>query len=170
MSVVLNDKEKEDFRERHLPHRLTLLRTFRDRDINQKGMGNVHRCLKDAALISIRLFLEAMGLNGRYDPTTDSYVLEERARERRKPDDVWIDQLGGELVNPASIPADDARVLAGIYWRASKELAHLTHTDLGEFNTPEALKHGTDLIEELIQKHLYDQVGWGKLPPRTTDD
>jgi hypothetical protein len=169
--------EQEGFRKAHLPHRLTLLRTFRDR-VKEKqqrkgiwqGEGDIYRCLKDSALISIRLFLEAMGLQGCCDTAKNSYLL--TMREGRRADDVWIDQLGGMLVDPGDhdlISDQDHRILAGIYCRASKELAHLTVADEGEFNTEEALIRGVDSVERLLRTHLYEKVGW-EWPPRTTDD
>ncbi len=87
----------------------------------------------------------------------------------RLPDDVWIDQLGGTLVDPDLISDHDRRILAGIYCRANKELAHLTVADEGEFNTEEALIYGVDSVERLLRTNLYEKVGW-EWPRRTTDD
>jgi hypothetical protein len=163
----LDDQEKEAFRIGHLPHRLTLLRTFRDRQAeNWQGKGDIYRCVKDSALISMRLFLDAMGLQGQYDETKGEYILRVNKKERRG-DDVWIDQLGGTLVDPDSISDDERRILAGIYKRADKELAHLTVSDVGEFNTPAVIIRGIDTVERLIRTNLYDKVGWA-WPPRTT--
>ena len=163
----LDNQEKEVFRMEHLPHRLTLLRTFRDRQAeNWQGRGDIYRCVKDAALISIRLFLDAMGLQGYYDDAKKEYILCVNRKERRG-DDVWIDQLGGQLVDPNSISNDERQILAGIYKRADKELAHLTVSDVGEFNTPAVIVRGIDIVERLMRANLYDKVGWD-WPPRTT--
>jgi hypothetical protein len=159
----LSDEEIGKFLDAHLPHRLTLLRTFRERKstVDIAGCGDIYRCLKDSALISIRLLLEAMGLKGHHEGGAYSLVPDPCPK---KPDDVKIDLLGGEPVDPPSIPLDDQRVLAGIYCRASKELAHLTLTYNDEFNDPERILLGIDLVQGLIQKHLYAKIG-RELPP-----
>jgi hypothetical protein len=169
-SLQLTVQERDDFFSAHLPHRLTLLRAFRDRQNwggNWQGTGDIYRCLKDSALISIRLFLQAMGLKGKYDVTQQDYRLERRNPSPRFLDDVYIDQLGGQLVDPATIKIDDQRLLAGIYCRAEKELAHLTTHDEAKFNTSNALIEGINLVEGLLRLNLYDKVG-RQLPPVTT--
>jgi hypothetical protein len=155
----LSKMQQEEFFEKHLQHRLTLLRAFRERKswAEGAGLGDIYRCLKDSALISIRLLLEAMGLCACYDKDTGRPTL--KIRTRREPDDVDIEQLGGGPVDPVSIPADDRTILAGIYFRANKELAHLTLTYDEEFNTPGVLLRGIDLVEELLRTHLYEKIG-----------
>ncbi|MGA8479529.1 MAG: hypothetical protein WB696_16355 [Chthoniobacterales bacterium] len=159
----LSNEQIEKFLGAHLPHRLTLLRTFRERKscVDVQGRGDIYRCLKDSGLIAIRLLLKAMGLQGCQNGD-GAYLLIKGAS--RAPDDVTIDQLGGELVDPSSIPLDDQRLLAGIYCRANKELAHLTLVYNDEFNAPEKILRGIDLVEILIQKHLYAKIG-RELPP-----
>jgi hypothetical protein len=163
-------QERDDFFSAHLPHRLTLLRAFRDRQSwggNWQGTGDIYRCLKDCALISMRLFLQAMGFKGKYDGTQQYYKLERSNPGTRRSDDVWIDQLGGQLVDPITIKTGDRSLLAGIYCRADKELAHLTTHDEGKFNTPNALIEGINLVESLLQLNLYNKVG-RQFPPVTT--
>jgi hypothetical protein len=61
--LQLTTQEKHDFFTAHLPHRLTLLRAFRDRQNwggNWQGTGDIYRCLKDCALISMRLRRNAL--------------------------------------------------------------------------------------------------------------
>ena len=102
-----------------------------------------------------------MGLKGHHEGGAYSLVPDPCPK---KPDDAKIDLLGGEPVDPSSIPLDDQRVLAGIYCRASKELARLTLTYNDEFNDPEKMLLGIDLVQGLIQKHLYAKIG-RELPP-----
>ena len=57
--LQLTVQEIEEFFSAHLPHRLTLLRAFRYRlnwGGDWQGTGDIYRCLKDSALISVRLF------------------------------------------------------------------------------------------------------------------
>jgi hypothetical protein len=173
----LTEAQKDDFFERHLRHRLTLLRAFQYRCKQEensvpegerwRGRGDIYRCLKDSALISMRLLLEAMGLQGSCDNGT--YKLEQ-AKQSRFDDDVRIDQLGGEesLAILSSIDTTDRCLLAGIYCRAHKELAHLTLTYDDKFNTQEVMLEGAGLVEGLIRKHLYEKVG-KEFPPITFD-
>lgn len=165
----LTSTEKEEFFDRHLPHRLTLLRAFRDRESwggNWQGKGDIFRCLEESALISIRLFIEALGLEGKMDGPT--YTI--KRRETWHVDDVWIEDLGGTPLSEddlKNMPTGDRAVLGALWCWANKELAHLT----SEFATQNHDKHGTirrgiDVIEELLCAKLYAEVG-RRLPPIT---
>lgn len=157
----LSANEQKKYRQQDFAHRLTLLRCFTSRraeglDWNTKG--DLFRCAKDSALISIRLFLSAMGLKGDFDQTRKDFVLIENAalRNRRGDDDILIDQLGGELPDSGSwsLSADEARLLGGVYKRADKELAHLTATFNAEFNEDENIDRASQLVEKLLNEYL----------------
>lgn len=169
MRLTLTDQQKNEMFDAHLPHRLTLLRSFvyrKKASTAWAGEGDIYRCLKDSALISIRMLLNAMGLKGVFLRPTGPYLLQ-RYQFREK-DDVGIDQLGGKLVDPTSLTPKEHRLLAGLYCRADKELAHVTTTYNKEFNTQAAIIRGTILVTKLIKKHLYDEV-YRPLPPLTLD-
>jgi len=157
--------EQKDYRQRHFAHRLTLLHCFASRRVNNfdwNFKGDLFRCAKDSALISVRLFLSAMGLKGDFDQARKDFVLRKNTalRNCRKDDDILIDQLGGELPDPGSwsLSADDERLLAGVYKRADKELAHLTATFNDEFNKEEAVDRASRLVERLLNEYLYARV------------
>ena len=120
------------------------------------------RCSKDSALICIRLFLAAMGLKGHFDQKRKDFVLIENSKLRncRDYDDILVDQLGGVLPDPTSwsLTADEARLLAGVYKRADKELAHLTAAFNDEFNDDEAIDRASRAVVTLLNKHLYSLV------------
>jgi len=150
--------EQRDYRQRHLRHRLTLLRSYSHRratGFDWNGNGDLFRCAKDSALIAIRLFLSAMGLKGRKDQDFDLY--QDRAGGQ---DDVLIDQLGGTLPDPSSwsLTPPQARLLAGIYCRTNKELAHLTSTFDDEFNGDEIVDEAAQLVVGLLNTNLYTVV------------
>ena len=170
MSVQLTTEEKDWFFAAHLPHRLTLLRAFGHRrkpPAEWLGEGDIYRCLKDSALISTRLLLNALGLQGEKSKQKGSYFL---VKHRSKyPDDITIDLLGGELADPGQFAPDEHRLLAGIYCRADKELAHLTNTFEYDFNTEQAIIDGSNLVVETLKTHLYDKLG-RELPPLSTDE
>jgi hypothetical protein len=162
---TLSPDDQKEYRQHHFAHRLTLLRCYSSRraasfDWNTKG--DLFRCAKDSALICIRLFLCAMGLKGHFDQKKKDFILVENNKLRtcRDYDDILIDQLGGTLPDPASwsLTADDARLLAGVYKRADKELAHLTATFNDEFNDEEAIDRASRLVVTLLSKHLYALV------------
>ena len=161
----LSSNEQNDYRQRHFRHRLTLLRCYTHRrasgfDWNTKG--DLFRCAKDSALISIRLFLSAMGLKGHFDQKSQAFILIENRELKNCPkrDDILIDQLGGTFPNPSSwsLNPEQARLLAGVYKRADKELAHLTATLNDEFNTDEAVDEAAKLVEKMLDTHLYTVV------------
>jgi len=103
----LSATDQKEYRQRHFAHRLTLLRCFtfrRAETFDWNSKGDFLRCAKDSALISVRLFLGAMGLKGHFDQTRKDFILIENTKLRncRSYDDILIDQLGGELPDPSS--------------------------------------------------------------------
>ena len=101
-----------------------------------------------------------MGLKGYFDPrSTEILFWDENAKLRncRDYDDILIDQLGGTLPNPSSwsLSPKQARLLAGVYKRANKELAHLTAT----FNEDDVVDEAAKLVEQMLNAHLYTVVG-----------
>ena len=156
--VNLTQIEKDKFLQGHFRHRLTLLRTFRERKMNEhnyQGPGDIYRCVKDSNLNAVRLFLDFLGLKG--DLKNGNYLLIPSLRKFQ--DDVKIDQFIGKLLSPNDVPQSSRRTLAGVYKRADKELAHMTSTFTDEFNQPDILVEAATIIEDLLQKHLYGFLG-----------
>jgi hypothetical protein len=155
---ALSDSEKRDYRHRHLRHRLTLLRTLRERKkagYSYPQQGDIYRCVKDGNLIAVRLFMDFLGIRGESTPAGVSLCRAKRRNGKRVDDDVKIDQFIGRLLTPNDVPDVDKRVLAGVYLRANKELAHLTTRFNDEFNQEDALIHAATAIESLLERHLY---------------
>ncbi len=75
-----------------------------------------------------------------------------------------IDQFIGRLLIPADVPASSQRILAGVYKRADKELAHLTSTFNEEFNKEDVLIEAATAVEDLLERFLYAPQG-EQLPP-----
>ena len=158
-TMALTSEERVAFLDRHIPHRLCLLTTFRDRQAWFKQRINNPDCdllrvSKDAALISIRLLAQFLGLGlDRGDPRR----LTERSGNGQ-PDDVFVDMLGGKRVRLTDLSEAERLVIEGLLRRASKELAHLTsdYSDHDTFNKARAFKVGIDTIERLLHTHLYD--------------
>ena len=68
------------------------------------------------------------------------------------------------MLTPADVPASSQRILAGVYKRADKELAHLTSTFNEEFNEEDVLIEAATAVEDLLQRFLYAPLG-EQLPP-----
>ena len=51
------------------------------------------------------------------------------------------------------------RLLAGVYKRANKELAHLTATFNDEFNEDDVVDEAAKLVEQMLNAYLYTVVG-----------
>lgn len=154
----LTAQQIEDQLTEHIPHRLCLLVTFRDRqDWFRKQVGSKEndllRVSKDSALISIRLFCHFLGfkLNGSKTSLVDSEL---------RGDDAGVEMLGGEKVDANKLPKSEKDLLAGLLTRADKELAHLTsnYERHAEFNTASALIEGITLVERLLRQQLYERL------------
>jgi hypothetical protein len=152
---------KTRFLREHLRHRLTLLRTLRERTktgYNFQGQGDIYRCVKDSNLIAVRLLLDFLGLKSEY--RSGRYVLVPSSRKigRKWQNDVKIDQFIGRLLTPRDVPSKSRSLLAGVYRRAYKELAHLTLTFNKKFNEEEALIDAATALEGLRQEFLYGRT------------
>lgn len=156
---------KKRFMREHLSHRLTLLRTFRERTTNGysfTGKGDIYRCLKDSNLMAVRLLLDFLGLKGEYYRGRWRLTESPRRTGIKFEDDVKVDQFIGRLLKPSDVPRGSRTVLAGVYRRADKELAHLTVKFNERFNEPNALIEAATAVEQLIQRFVYKG---GPLPP-----
>ncbi len=154
----MTTEEKAKFFSHHIPHRLTLLRAFRNRvnegyDFNDKK--DIYRCLKDSNLIAVRLFLEFLGIKG----IKEDGIYKLRSFKSNNINDVQVDRFIGSLIELEDINDSEQRILSGVFLRANKELAHFTETYYDEFNEPEILIFAATIIEELLKKHLYDPLG-----------
>ena len=149
---------KRRFLREHLRHRLTLLRTLRERTkagYNFQGRGDIYRCVKDSNLVAVRLLLDFLGLKGVYHKGRFRLVQSPRRNGPKWQDDVKIDQFIGRLLTPRDVPKNSRRLLAGVYRRADKELAHLTLKFNKRFNEEKALIDSATALERLFQQFVY---------------
>jgi hypothetical protein len=156
---TLTPYTKRRFLGEHLRHRLTLLRTLRERkkaNYNFQGQGDIYRCVKDSNLVAVRLLLDFLGLRGEYHKGRFRLVESPRKNGAKWQDDVKIDQFIGRLLTPRDIPKQSRRLLAGVYRRADKELAHLTLKFNKAFNEEKALIDSATALESLFQQFVYD--------------
>lgn len=158
----LSNRQKRVYLRKHLRHRLTLLRTLRERARNGEsytGRGDIYRCVKDANLIAVRLLLDFVGLRGVNDGGGFRLVASPRKNGQRFQDDVKIDQFIGRLLDPNDVPKRFHTTLAGVYCRGDKELAHVTTNFSGRYNTEQALIRAATAVETVLKAKLYDQLG-----------
>jgi hypothetical protein len=158
----LTDHEKQTFLMTHLRHRLTLLRTLRERKRtgeSYQGRGDIYRCVKDSNLIAVRLLLDFMGLKGVRRPTGFTLEPIPRRTAGKYAADVKIDQFIGHLLTPRDVPVASHDVLAAVYCRADKELAHLTTTSDDAYNTEDKLIEAATAVESLLEQHLFRPLG-----------
>jgi len=149
---------KKRFLREHLRHRLTLLRTLRQRtnaNYNFQKQGDMYRCVKDSNLIAVRLLLDFLGLKGERHKGRFRLKHAGRKNGQKWQDDVKVDQFFRRLLTPKDVPAGSRELLAGVYVRADKELAHLTLKFNKRFNEPKALIDAATAVESLIQKFVY---------------
>jgi hypothetical protein len=158
----LSDPEKKDYLRCHLRHRLTLLRTLRERKragYAYPEQGDIYRCVKDSNLMAVRLLLDFLGLSAHLTDSTPQLRCAPRKTGPKYADDVKIDQFIGHLLSPADVPDEHRRTLAGVYLRADKELAHLTTRFNDEFNREDSLIEAATAVEQLLERHLYAPSG-----------
>jgi hypothetical protein len=163
----LDAGDKKKFLFAHFGHRLSLLLTLRERrksGYDYGGQGDIYRCVKDSNLLGVRLWLDFLGLRG---SKTDAgvYELVENGG-KRWPDDVGVEHFIGHTLKVEKVPLAVRRVLAGVYVRADKELAHLTTTFNDEFNEEAALIEAATAVESLLTEFLYLPLG-EKMPAIT---
>ncbi len=155
---MLTKQQREAFLRDHLPHRLILLTTFRDRQpwfekSRQEELpdGDLLRTAKDSALMAIRMLASFLGLKVDKPGKLQEWLPPE---PRRQPDDVFVTDLGGQPATLADLTTDEQKCLEGLLNRANKELAHLTCNFQGhdDFNTEEAIERAS------LSHHFRDQV------------
>jgi hypothetical protein len=106
--------------------------------------------------VLVRLLLDFLGLRGEYHKGRFRLVESPRKNGAKWQDDVKIDQFIGRLLTPRDIPKQSRRLLAGVYRRADKELAHLTLKFNKAFNEEKALIDSATALESLFQQFVYD--------------
>lgn len=160
--IQLTESEKEEYLEIHLKHRLTLVRTLRFRDdlkYDYSEQGDIYRCVKDSTLIAVRLFMDFLGIKGTFRNGNYSIERIKRRTDEKFSDDIKLDNFSSNLIDINMIDKDDKKILAGVYVRADKELAHITYLFNEEYNKPEILMKASSIIECLLENHLYKPLG-----------
>jgi hypothetical protein len=141
----------------HLPYRTRILLAHYKMTRPNGWSGNpawLDACFV-ASLVTGRLFLNVLGV-GKEGGALACFSAQ--------PDDVTVDNLGGKLLDPATLPAADRDLFFDFLKMADKAAAH--------FTTP--MNHDWTKTHDVIQRihhylkvNLYDQAGRSGLEPLT---
>lgn len=163
--VRLSSEEQHEFLGNHLKYRLTMLRTHLEREQAAKAGNKGEQmqfdlaiCAFEAGLIASRMFLQFLGLGVRHDPLRLVPAQDYLSFDGTTTHEVKVIDVGGTWVDPDTLPASDADLLARTIDGASKASAHLTH-DSGHAFSPDDFHPVVELISRLLKVHLYDRVG-----------
>jgi hypothetical protein len=116
----LTPSQIDEYFDTHLPYRIRiLLAHYRmTRESWTGDPGRLDACFV-AALVTARLFLNLLGIGK--DKTGAKL-----SRYRPHPDDVTADDLGGLLIDPATLPAHEQQLFLDFLRMADKAAAHFT--------------------------------------------
>jgi hypothetical protein len=114
----------DEYFEKHLPYRTAiLLAHYRMTRQSWTGdPGRLNACFV-AALVTGRLFLNVLGI-GKQSGVLDRFLP--------RSDDVTVDDLGGILIDPATLPAAERELFLNFLNMADKAAAHFTILSLSE--------------------------------------
>jgi hypothetical protein len=151
---------KKEYLEEHIPHRINLLTTFRDRFKNNghKERGyyarDFFRCSKDMSIIMSRFFLSELGI--KLQRKTNQLIKEEDK------DLLWrITEFNIQPLDPKLIEADQSihSILVEILKAGNRAVAHLDNTDVNHFFKDyihdEIIFQVIDYIESQISLKIY---------------
>ena len=140
--------EIDEYFEKHLPYRIgILLAHYKMTRVSWTGDAAQLNACFIAALVTARLFLNLLGI-GKTGTTLTAYSPQ--------PDDVIANDLGGKLIDPATLSAGERDLLLGFIVMADKAAAHFTLPMEHDWTkTDEVIK----LIHGYLRSNLYDPAG-----------
>lgn len=150
---------KTDYFERHIPHRVNLLITFRERFrglSNEKGyyVRDLFRCSKDSSLLMIRFFLSELGVKLARKP--DILKPESNSDYKTRVADF---QLGTIPVSQIQADQNLNQELIDALIAANRAVAHIINKDVDhKFDDDiddEILFRVIDYVEDKIVTHIY---------------
>lgn len=168
---MLADDLIKSFFDQHLPYRLGMLRAWpRHIAKSRRPHHALGICCYEASLIASRMFTYFLGISLYRDPQKLRLLP-----KKQRPDDVWIDDLGGSRPQDLSLfsPSEVAS-LALVYRYTNIASAHLTtRVDvIGSSTSMDrdcALRLATAALLRVLDSHLYSHTGrklviWDKIP------
>jgi hypothetical protein len=150
----------------HIPHRLNLLTTFRDRYSGRRRLADhrpqqswdeprdFFRCSKDISILMVRFFCDELGLH----LPENASEPKDRTKRKGKP---WHPRFKCKRFTVADAKKDkNFDSLVAVLKAANRAVAHINELDVDHgFRTKpdhEPLFDVIDWIENLIQTHIYE--------------
>jgi hypothetical protein len=154
-ALQLNAEQRRFFYE-HLPHRVNLLIAYRtryserfpDRALNPEEFRDLYRCALDTSMLMSRFFCWEIGL----DVPKGSYKIAS-CSPRGKSYGATQADLSWVLQDPRS------EQLRLVLIAASRAVAHIAPGDVDHSVHAAVLVPAIDLVEELIEAHIYSPNG-----------
>lgn len=116
--------KKEDYLNRHIPHRVNLLITFRERfsnltekEIEDLDLRDLYRCSKDISIMMVRFFLEELGLK---------LIEGTKFLKNSKPKQGFLLKLEKDKVDGVS----EYNSIVSVLVAANRAVAHITAKDV----------------------------------------
>jgi hypothetical protein len=148
--------QQERFFSDHLPHRVNLLIAFRqryscrfpERTLEPEQFRDLYRCAMDISMLMARFFCWEIGLNV---PKGGYHIVSCTPRG----------QSYGAAHADLSIVRQDSRFdqLQKVLIAANRAVAHINPTDVDHSVDADVLISAIDLVESLIQTHIYAANG-----------
>jgi hypothetical protein len=144
----LSPAEIDEYFEKHLPYRIGILLAhyWMTRGPWTGDPGRLNACFV-ASLVTARMFLNVLGI-GKKGGALAPYVP--------KPDDVTAVDLGGLLIDPATLPKTEHNLFLDFLKMADKAAAHFTIPIAHDWTkTHEVILR----IRHYLKVNLYDHTG-----------
>lgn len=157
--ILTSDFEKAYFEE-HIPHRLNLLMTFRERyaktSIKPDDLRDFYRCSKDISIFMVRLLLNELGIiykRKKHNPTED--ISSDRE---------WIANFGISRLTEGEVRNDKRYENIKIVLKAAnRAIAHIAPDDVDHSikldSDNKILFDAIDFTEEMIKKKMFVATG-----------
>ncbi len=149
-------REQERFFYEHLPHRVNLLIAFRQRysgrypdtALNSEQFRDLYRCAMDISMLMARFFCWEIGL----DVPKGSHRITSCAPRGQT--------YGATQAGLAAVLQDSrSEQLRLVLIAANRAVAHIDPTDVDHRADPDVLIPAIDLVEELVEAHMYSPNG-----------
>jgi hypothetical protein len=146
----LTAEQVAEYLDKHVPYRLgVLLAHYRMTRAPWRGDPTILNACFIASLVTARVFLNMLGVGKRRDR---SALMPIRDRDT----DVLAHDLGGKLINPATLPSDEQRLLLDFLKMADQAAAHFTTPIAHDWTkTHDVIRH----VHSYLKANLYDATG-----------
>lgn len=154
------------FFQEHLPAKLAALESYprhsqalANSTTEPIAKAQISTALSHACMVSGRMLLEFLGV--RYDVNKKELVNRRKGKNPSEQFDVYVDDLGGTLVDVKQFTANEERDLKA-FLHAANRTTHLTWDDR-EWDGYQNINAAVTIILHLMQDHLFAVTGRPKV-------